>query len=78
METATLDIERRKYRFQCPACGHQIEEKIGRLKDSPILTCPGCKQALPIDGKALKEGLAKVGRSVDKFRQTLSGIGKRR
>jgi hypothetical protein len=35
--------------FQCPKCGHELEQSIGLLKSSERMQCPGCAIAINID-----------------------------
>lgn len=44
----------------CPECGHKIEERIGRLKEKPDLTCPECGTTFVADGTHLEAALQKA------------------
>jgi predicted RNA-binding Zn-ribbon protein involved in translation (DUF1610 family) len=44
---ANIDIH--VVKFQCPHCGHDLEQKIGRLKSSKHMRCPGCGICINID-----------------------------
>jgi predicted RNA-binding Zn-ribbon protein involved in translation (DUF1610 family) len=54
-------------RFQCPKCGHELEQTIARLKSSDYMQCPGCGVGINIDTNRLantaediQKGTAKV------------------
>jgi predicted RNA-binding Zn-ribbon protein involved in translation (DUF1610 family) len=40
-------------RFQCPNCGHDLEQTIGQLKSSEHMRCPGCGVGINIDANRL-------------------------
>lgn len=46
-EAISLDV-------RCPSCARTLHEPIGRLKDSPTLVCPSCKQRIKVQGAQLK------------------------
>ena len=37
-----VGVESHEVRFQCPKCGHDLKQTIGRLKANEHMTCPGC------------------------------------
>ena len=47
--------------IKCPTCGHQQTELISRLKNSPTLTCGGCRGLIKIEGAELKAILKAFG-----------------
>ncbi len=38
----TISLDDATANLECPKCGHQISETIGRLKQQNELTCPAC------------------------------------
>ena len=36
------NIDAHVVKFQCPSCGHDLEQSIGRLKSGGHMQCPGC------------------------------------
>jgi predicted RNA-binding Zn-ribbon protein involved in translation (DUF1610 family) len=40
-------------RFQCPKCGHELEQTIGGLKLSNHMRCTGCGVGINIDTNRL-------------------------
>ena len=39
--------------FQCPKCGHELEQTIGQLKSSEHMICSGCGIGINIDTNRL-------------------------
>ena len=63
----------------CPKCSRKFKESLGRLKNNPLLRCPGCGSDIQINanGKGgLTEGLKSVDKSIADFKTTLKKIGK--
>jgi predicted RNA-binding Zn-ribbon protein involved in translation (DUF1610 family) len=48
-------------RFQCPNCGHDLEQTIGQLKSSEHMRCPGCGVGINIDANRLATFRRKIG-----------------
>ena len=42
-------------RFQCPNCGHDLEQTIGQLKSSEHMRSPECGVGINIDASAADE-----------------------
>ena len=59
------------FTIDCPQCGKQIKEKLGRLHRNRYCTCPKCGR---IDIKG--DGLAKIGRAIKDLESKLSGFSK--
>jgi predicted RNA-binding Zn-ribbon protein involved in translation (DUF1610 family) len=55
----------------CPECGKNIQETIGRLKNDPKLTCPGCSFAFTINAEQFRESMGEVNKSIDDLRKNL-------
>jgi endogenous inhibitor of DNA gyrase (YacG/DUF329 family) len=71
-----LDDERMS--LDCPKCGRKFQERIGRLKNSPTINCPGCGQPIKIEASSLRAGVNKVQASLDKLGAAIGRIGKKR
>ena len=52
--------------FQCPNCGHDLEQTIGRLKASKHMTCPGCGTGINIDTDRLANAADEIERALGK------------
>jgi len=53
-------------RFQCPKCGHELEQSIGRLKLSEHMRCPGCGVGINIDTNRLANAADEIQKAIDK------------
>ena len=54
--------------FECPGCGHQLTESIGRLKLNPQLTCSGCGKTIQVEADDLRRGLDSAEKALDELR----------
>jgi len=52
-ESLMANIDAHVVKFQCPSCGHDLEQSIGRLKSSEHMQCPGCGIGINIDTNRL-------------------------
>ena len=71
-----LNLDSHAITLTCPGCGKKFDEKIGRLKNNPILACPGCQSPVTIKADELRLGIQAVQKSLDDFARTLSDFGK--
>lgn len=53
-------------RFQCPKCGHELEQTIGQLKASEHMQCPGCGVGINIDTNRLANAADEIQQAIDK------------
>jgi predicted RNA-binding Zn-ribbon protein involved in translation (DUF1610 family) len=53
-------------KFQCPKCGHEVEQTIGNLKLSEHMRCPGCGVGISIDTNRLANAAKEIQRAMDK------------
>jgi transcription elongation factor Elf1 len=53
-------------RFQCPKCGHDLKQTIGRLRASEHMTCPGCNIGINIDTNRLAKATEEIRRAIEK------------
>src|ERR1700686_889146 len=53
-------------RFQCPQCGHDLEQSIGDLKSSEHMRCPGCGVGINIDTNRLANAAEELQKAIDK------------
>jgi predicted RNA-binding Zn-ribbon protein involved in translation (DUF1610 family) len=53
-------------RFQCPSCGHDLEQGIGRLKSSEHMQCPGCGVGINIDTDRLANAADEIHKAMGK------------
>jgi predicted RNA-binding Zn-ribbon protein involved in translation (DUF1610 family) len=52
--------------FQCPNCGHDLEQTIGQLKSSARMRCPGCGVGINIDANRLSNAADEIQKAVEK------------
>jgi len=55
----------------CPHCARKIKETLGRLKNSPHLTCPQCGKGFDVDATSLKKTLKEVEDRLAKFQRDI-------
>lgn len=66
--------------IDCPKCGHQLTEKLGRLKHDPRIPCPGCGTTIAIEASGLNNALGEVDQSLADLRKALgsaSNLGRK-
>jgi len=52
--------------FQCPNCGHDLEQSIGRLKSGEHMKCTGCGIGINIDTNRLANAAEEVRQALEK------------
>jgi predicted RNA-binding Zn-ribbon protein involved in translation (DUF1610 family) len=58
--------ETHEVRFQCPNCGHDLKQTIGRLRASEHMTCPGCGVGINIDANRLADATEEIRKAIGK------------
>jgi transcription elongation factor Elf1 len=53
-------------RFQCPKCGHELEQTIGRLKANDRMTCGFCGIGINIDTNRLASAAEEIKNAIEK------------
>jgi predicted RNA-binding Zn-ribbon protein involved in translation (DUF1610 family) len=53
-------------KFQCPNCGHELEQTIGSLKLGNHMRCPGCDVGINIDTNRLANAVQEMRSALDK------------
>ena len=59
-------------RFQCPKCGHELKQTIGRLKANERMTCSGCGVGINIDTNRLAKATEEIQNAIEKFPPEIS------
>jgi transcription elongation factor Elf1 len=62
-----VGVESHEVRFQCPKCGHDLKQTIGRLKANEHMTCPGCDTGINIDTNRLAKATEEIRKAIDKI-----------
>ncbi|HMI37266.1 MAG TPA: hypothetical protein VK505_06545 [Steroidobacteraceae bacterium] len=57
--------------FDCPECHQELSEKLGRLKEDPVVVCPSCRASLAIDPSNLNQALESVDQSLAELKKSL-------
>ena len=71
-----LNIDSQPIEIPCPSCGKKLNEQIGRVKRSPTLTCPGCRQSFALDANQLRRVLESAQKAADQLGRSLGKLGK--
>jgi transcription elongation factor Elf1 len=54
-------------KFQCPNCGHDLEQSIGRLKSGEHMRCAGCGIGINIDTNRLADAADQIRKAIEKM-----------
>ena len=49
-----------EFRFQCPNCGSDLRQTVGRLKASEPMICPACHVGINIDTNTLADAAEEI------------------
>jgi len=60
------DVDAHEIRFQCPNCGHELKQTIGRLKAQEHMTCSGCGIGINIDTNRLAKATDEIQKAIEK------------
>jgi transcription elongation factor Elf1 len=69
-----LNFDQTEVTLDCPGCGHQFKQPIGRLKDDATLHCVSCGQAIRIDAKGLRDLLRSAQESTADLARTIKKL----
>ena len=61
------DVDAHAVRFQCPKCGHDLRQTIGRLKTNDHMICPGCRIGINIDTNRLANAAEEIQNAIEKI-----------
>ncbi|WP_159288957.1 hypothetical protein [Methylosinus sporium] len=61
-----VDVEACRIAFQCPQCGRELEQTIGKLKSQARMICPGCSIGINIDATRLSNVVEEIRHAVEK------------
>ena len=64
---AVADVDSQEIRFQCPSCGHDLRQTIGRLKTNEHMTCTGCHIGINIDTNRLANAADEIHTAIEKI-----------
>jgi transcription elongation factor Elf1 len=66
------DMHAQEIRFQCPNCGHELTQTIGRLKAQEHMTCSGCGIGINIDTDRLAKAAEEIQKAIEKIPPEIS------
>ncbi len=75
----TGPLDNAQIEITCPKCSHKIKERLGRLKNNPVLRCSGCGTDIQINAGGpggLGQGLKKVDNAFADLQRSLKKLGK--
>jgi DNA-directed RNA polymerase subunit RPC12/RpoP len=72
----TLHFDSTNIELTCPKCSHKFKQRIGRLKNNPNITCPGCAALILIDANVLRQGIKSAGKSLDDLTRDIGKLFK--
>jgi transcription elongation factor Elf1 len=58
--------------FQCPSCGHELRQTVGRLKANEHMTCSGCGIGINIDTNRLAKATEEIQKAIEKMPSEIS------
>jgi predicted RNA-binding Zn-ribbon protein involved in translation (DUF1610 family) len=59
-------LEAHAVKFQCPNCGHDLEQSIGQLKSGEHMKCTGCGIGINIDTNRLANAAEEMRQALEK------------
>jgi hypothetical protein len=59
-------IDAHVVRFQCPNCGHDLEQAIGPIKSSEHMRWTGCGVGINIDANSLSSAADEIQKAIEK------------
>jgi predicted RNA-binding Zn-ribbon protein involved in translation (DUF1610 family) len=60
------NIDAHVVKFQCPSCGYDLEQSIGRLKSADHMQCPSCGVGINIDTNRLADAAEEIHKALEK------------
>jgi transcription elongation factor Elf1 len=64
--SSMTDVDALAIRFQCPKCGHELEQAIGQLKSGEHMRCVGCGVGINIDTNRLANAADEIQKAIEK------------
>jgi hypothetical protein len=61
------NIDAHVIKFQCPTCGHDLEQSIGRLTSADHMHFSGCGIGINIDTNRLASAAEEMNRALEKM-----------
>lgn len=61
------DVDAHEITFQCPNCGQELQQTIGRLKANDHMICSGCGIGINIDTNRLAKAAEEIQKAIEKI-----------
>lgn len=71
-----LNFDDKQLHIPCPACGQQIDIRIGEAKREGRVTCPGCSQAITLDFTKFDAGVEEANEAARQLGRDLRALSK--
>ena len=60
------NVDAHVVKFQCPNCGHDLEQSIGRLKSGEHMQCLACGIGINVDTDRLANAADEIHKAIEK------------
>jgi predicted RNA-binding Zn-ribbon protein involved in translation (DUF1610 family) len=60
------NVDAHVIKFQCPSCGHDLDQSIGPLKSGEHMQCPDCSIGINIDTNRLANAAYEMHKALEK------------
>jgi predicted RNA-binding Zn-ribbon protein involved in translation (DUF1610 family) len=60
-------VEKHEIWFQCPNCGQDLHQTIGRLKANEHMSCSGCGIGINVDTNRLAKATEEIQKAIEKI-----------
>jgi transcription elongation factor Elf1 len=67
LKASAVIVDLHEIKFQCPNCGSDLRQTIGRLKAGEHMTCTGCQIGINIDTNRLANAAEEIHRAIEKI-----------
>jgi predicted RNA-binding Zn-ribbon protein involved in translation (DUF1610 family) len=71
-EFVMTEADAHEITFQCPNCGHELKQTIGRLKANEHMTCSSCGIGINIDASRLAKATEEIQKAIEKIPPEIS------
>ncbi len=61
------DVDLNEIEFQCPSCGNDLKQPIGKLKAEKRMICPACGIGINLDTDRLANAVEEIQKAIAKF-----------
>ncbi|UGA37919.1 hypothetical protein JOS77_28940 [Chromobacterium haemolyticum] len=69
-----MDFNSHELTFNCPSCGQEFSETVGRLRQNPNFPCVGCGASITIEADELDTALQALPEELDALGEQLKKL----